>query len=78
MKRFKPLGLAALAIVMVHALVLLAVAATLLGSNIRVSNTDFFPADSYASVIGPPADVFQQNEPHVVRIQLIPISWQSG
>lgn len=35
--------------------------------NVRVSNADFFPADPYASSVGGPADVFQQNEPHIAQ-----------
>lgn len=67
MRNFKPLSVAGLTIVTVNLLVLLALAASLDGTNIRVSNTDFFAGDPYASVVGPPADVFQQNEPHIVR-----------
>ena len=67
MRHFKPFGVAGLAITMSLFLVLVAIAASLSRSNIRVSTTDFFPADPYASVVGPPADVFQQNEPHIVR-----------
>lgn len=67
MKRLRVLGLPGLTIGAMHFFVLLAVAASLSGTNVRVSNTDFFPGDPYASVVGPPADVFQQNEPHIVR-----------
>ncbi len=37
------------------------------GTNVRVSNADFFPVDAYASSVGGPADVFQQNEPHIAQ-----------
>lgn len=67
MRNFKPLSVAGLILVTVSLLVLLASAASLDGTNIRVSSTDFFPGDPYASVVGPPADVLQQNEPHIVR-----------
>ena len=36
----------------------------LVGSNVRVSTHDFFPADAYAAASGP-ADVLQQNEPSI-------------
>lgn len=37
---------------------------TLAGANVRVSTADFFPADEFEPAKGP-ADVFQQNEPHI-------------
>lgn len=40
------------------------------GPNVRVSNADFFPADPFASAVGGPADVLQQNEPHIVQSPL--------
>src|SRR3989442_5017249 len=47
------------------------------GKNVRVSTHDFFPADSFFSEVGPPADVLQQNEPsiavHPANSQLIAV-----
>ncbi len=61
-RRLLALAVAALAVV---ALIPLVFAAPILsGGNVRVSTHDFF-SDQFASEIGPPPDVLQQNEPHI-------------
>jgi hypothetical protein len=42
-----------------------AIAQSLTGSNVRVTTHDFFPDDVFASIVGAPPDVFQQNEPSI-------------
>jgi hypothetical protein len=51
---------AALALVVVSG-----VAAATAGTDVRVSTHDLITTDAYASSVGGPADVLQQNEPHV-------------
>lgn len=51
---------AALALVLVSS-----VAAATAGSDVRVSTHDLITADAFASTVGPPPDVLQQNEPHI-------------
>jgi len=43
----------------------LAYAQNLVDGNVRVTTSDIIATDSYVSTVGPPADVLQQNEPHV-------------
>lgn len=65
MKRLAPLGFVGLAISLILSLALLAAASTLSGSNVRVTTEDIITSDAYASSVGGPPDVLQQNEPHV-------------
>lgn len=43
----------------------LAYAQSLSGGNVRVTTSDIITTDSYFSTVGAPADVLQQNEPHI-------------
>lgn len=65
MKRLAPLGFVGLAISLILSLALLAAASTLSGSNVRVTTSDIITSDAYAASGRGPADVLQQNEPHV-------------
>src|SRR5512132_2005135 len=53
-------GAAALALVLAGA-----VAAARSGTDVRVSTHDLITTDAYASSVGGPPDVLQQNEPHI-------------
>ncbi len=48
------------------------------GANVRLSNADFFPSDPYASTVGGPADVLQQNEPHIAQSPVNPLVMAAG
>jgi hypothetical protein len=53
-------GAGAVALVLVTA-----VAAATAGADVRVSTHDLITSDAFASSVGGPADVLQQNEPHI-------------
>ncbi len=58
---FQAVVLAVLALIVLP----LAYAQSLAGGNVRVTTADIITSDQFFSVVGPPADVLQQNEPHI-------------
>jgi hypothetical protein len=64
---------AALALVLASA-----VGAATAGSDVRVSTHDLITTDPFASTVGGPADVLQQNEPHIAVHPANPTSLPSG
>lgn len=63
----RKLGALQLAVLIGVALIMLplAYAQSLFGGNVRVTTEDVITTDPYFSTVGPPADVLQQNEPHI-------------
>jgi hypothetical protein len=55
----------AFAAVLVALVVVFAAAAATQGPDVRVSSTDLITSDAFASAVGGPADVLQQNEPSI-------------